>query len=252
MRVDDNRVNCAGPDRARYAVPKEKNAMQTGLKRAVRVALAALAICGLATGGWSADQQRIGYVDLDRISEKATFVRDLMGDLEKALNAKRADLEARQEEYGRLRRELEQRRAVLKESEIEAKLRDSRRLRGEIEQLDYEINSMFRRAEQQQMGPALDTIIETIRQVGSDAGFDLILRGEVVIFGKPALDITDLVADKLNRDYAAGKIKIQSGAVQAPAAGKPAEAAAPARAPAPRGRRPAVSGDAAKQLSPAE
>lgn len=209
----------------------------------MRNAVLAATVC-LLVGSAQAAEKKIGYVDLDAVTKKAVFVRDLMGDLEASLNTKRSELESKQEAYARLRDELDKRRAVLKESEIEAKLRQSRQLRDEIEQLDYEINRMFRQAEKKQMGPALDHILETIRKVGEEENYDLVLRGEIVLYGKPAVDISNLVADRLNRDYRSGAIKIEglSQAARPPAA---------ARQPGPQAgkttnRRPALSDDDAR------
>ena len=154
----------------------------------------------------AAEVGKVGFVDIERITQEAKFIRRILDTAEERLQERRDSLDLKQDDYTRLRGDVERKRAVLNDAEIDEMLRRSRRLRGEIEDEEFEINRTLRRIEKEQMEPAMERVLETIREVGRGEGFDLILRGEIVLYGSEAVDISGKVIGRLDAAPAPGKV----------------------------------------------
>ncbi|MBN1868923.1 OmpH family outer membrane protein [Candidatus Sumerlaeota bacterium] len=175
--------------------------------------------CGLLGAVWAlspaalgADTVKIGYVDIDRIAQESTYIRSMMSDLEKSLTQKKDLVESKQDAYSSLRDEIERKRSVVSEADLEEMMSRSRRLRIEIDEEGAELNRMLRRAERDRMEPALDRVLDVIRTIGKEEKYDLIVRGEIVLYGSSAVDVTDKVIKRIDRDAAAAPASGRSGA----------------------------------------
>ena len=147
---------------------------------------------------------RVAFVDIERISTEAKFVRDLLGDIEKAIESRRAAIEKKQQDYAKIREDLTRKREVLSEAEYEANLKESRRLRTELEEDDYQLNKILRENQKEKMAPALERILKAVQEVSKREGFDIVLRGEMVVHGDPSVDLSDRVVEYLNAGYSPG------------------------------------------------
>ena len=143
---------------------------------------------------------KIGFVDIDIITGRSRYVRRVLKSLDKQIGEKRASLERDQTEYVRLKEEIERKRAVLSDKELEELTRQSRELRLTIDEKETELQKFMTGVEKDQMGPAFDRVLGAIEALGKEERFDLILRGEVVLFGNPALNLTNQVIERLDRD----------------------------------------------------
>ncbi len=157
----------------------------------------------LPTCSQGAQPDKVGYVDIEKITAKALFVRDMVGDIEKRIREERDSLDLLQEQYVKLSEELKRKESILSEQEIENRLKETRRLKSDMEEQQYKLNRTLREAEKKQMEPALDLILETIRNIGKQEGYSLIIRGEIVIYANEQIDISDLVIEKLDQTYKA-------------------------------------------------
>ena len=143
---------------------------------------------------------KIAFVDIDIITGRSRYVRRVLESLDKQIGERRASLERDQTEYVRLKEEIERKRAVLSDKELEVLTRQSRELRLTIDDEEAELQKFMTGVEKDQMGPAFDRVLGAIEALGKEERFDLILRGEVVLFGNPALNLTDRVIERLDRD----------------------------------------------------
>jgi len=143
---------------------------------------------------------KIAFVDIDIVIGRSRYVRRVVESLKKQIEGKRDSLERKQTDYLRLKDEIERKRAVLSDNELQALTRQSRELRLTIDDEESELQKFMTDADKDQMGPASDRVRSAIEALGKEERFDLILRGEVVLFSIPALNLTNQVIERLDRD----------------------------------------------------
>lgn len=195
-----------------------------------------LAVCFLILtphqGVAAAGNQKIGFVDMDAVSKKCTVVAGIREKVEKTASDKRASIETKMTELDRLTLELKRKESVLSDTEVASMKEKIRSLRNSISDEDDKINEMLQKAKKEQLDPAFDKIIETIRVIGGEEGFDIILPGEVVLYGAPSTDITEKVIARMNSQSAAAapaseKSDSAKAAAATDGAGTPEKKAAP-------------------------
>ena len=142
---------------------------------------------------------RIGYVDVQRVFAEAKFVRALLDDLDKSLDDQRERIAQKQEAYGRLVDEVRRQQAVLSETERAEKKRKSRLLLMEIEDETDALNLTISRSKKK-TDPALERIKQAIEDLAQEEGYDLILDGELLVYGSPGADLSGKVVERLNRE----------------------------------------------------
>jgi outer membrane protein len=197
----------------------------------------AVAWSALVSGAlsWAAGTGKIGFVDVEQVSKKAKFVRNMLQGLESNLGQRQKALDAKREEYDRLKDEIDRKAPVVAEADLDAMRRRSKELYNQVDEETYQINKMLDRAQKEQMEPALDRILEAVKAVGREEGFDLILRGETVLYASPAIDITEKVIERLDSAKAeTGKAavgKTEASKTPALAPGAPAPSPTPTARP---------------------
>lgn len=150
---------------------------------------------------------KIGFVNIDEVSAKANLVKNMLSTIEAGAVEKQKSLEAKQAEYARLSKDLKAKSAVASESELQGLRKQARDILNQIDEETYQLNQYLKRAEKERMDPATDRVLATIKTVGTEEGFDLILRGETILYGAPAVDLTQKVIERLNRDAVSGGSK---------------------------------------------
>jgi outer membrane protein len=142
--------------------------------------------------------QRIGFVDMDVVLQESRAVRERIDHIESALDARRREIERKTSEYRRLAEGLERQGSILTDEEKTNRRRRMQQLSSEIEDLRYEANKTLRASERGVIGPVLDAVMATVEEVGRREGFDLIVRGEAVLYGHDMTDLTQRVIDELD------------------------------------------------------
>lgn len=157
-----------------------------------------------------ATPQRIGFVDLEAVSWQSHFVRELVENMESQVREKEAELTAILEQMQALQEEMERKGPTLSDEKIQDMRREGRRMQLEAEDKQYEMQNLQRDLERNKMGPALNKVLQVIEELGQEKGLDLILRGDMVLFGRPEWNLTDEVVKRLDADDAtSGTLKAQ-------------------------------------------
>jgi Skp family chaperone for outer membrane proteins len=169
---------------------------------------------------------KIAFVDIDIVISRSRYVRRVVESLKKQIEGKRDSLERKQIESLRLKEEIERKRAVLSDKELQELTRQSRELRRTIDDEEGGLEKFMTDADKDQMGPASDRVRGVVEALGKEERFDLILRGEVVLFSNPAWNLTNQVIERLDRD------EKTSGTLQGKEPPKASETPAKAAAPA--------------------
>lgn len=168
---------------------------------------------------------RIGIVDLDRITRESARIRGRIGSIEGRLEGYSRDVESRTAEIERDRIDLARKRPLLAPEEVARRERRLRQLEEEVESIRFRARRLTARLESEVVEPSLREIVDLTRDHAREAGFDLVLRRDLVLFAAPRVDITGDVLRRLDDLGPAPALLIEEDA-PAPAAAAAAPAAA--------------------------
>jgi len=143
-------------------------------------------------------QTKVAYVDIDRVTAKSKQVNDAMASVEKKVKGIQGELAAKQKLLDSLNDEIRKGQGVLAESELAKKRDEARKLKSDTDELEFQAKRKMEELDQTFFDPMLKRIVFAIQDVAHDKKIDLVVRGEAVLYGSKAADITDAVIDKLN------------------------------------------------------
>ncbi len=172
------------------------------MRNCVRTICCTLLCAGLATSAW-AQSLRVGYVDMKRVLDSAPQVMAGREVLDQEFRGRSEAIEidefrAKTLEDRLGQGDLSQDSAL----QVERELRDLRRsINRRKEDLRDELS--FRRTEEVQR--LEEEINIAVQEIAERNGFDLILSSPVV-YANPALDITELVLEQLEIEFAADQL----------------------------------------------
>lgn len=169
-------------------------------------------ICALLLGllcltSAEAQQLRVGYVDMKQVLDQAPQVLAGRTRLDQEFRARNDAIEADEMRAANLEARLQQGDiAADSRNQLERDLRDLRRsITRRKEDLRDELS--FRRTEEVQQ--LEEQINLAVREIAERNGFDLILSSPVV-YANPALDITDMILEQLEIEYAADQLELET------------------------------------------
>lgn len=161
-----------------------------------------LALFVLLAGPATAQQLRVGYVDMKQVLDNAPQVLAGREKLDLEFRPRNETIEFQERQV----QEMEDRLQLGDLSEdarvrLDRELREMRRnVNRQKEDLRDELS--FRRTEEVQK--LEDQINQAVEAIARDSGYDLILSSPV-IYADPSLDITQLILDQLRLEYEADK-----------------------------------------------
>jgi outer membrane protein len=164
-----------------------------------------LGLAWLATA--DAQQLRIGYVDMKQVLDRAPQVLAGRARLDQEFRARNDAIESDETRAANLEARLQQGDvAADSRSQLERDLRDLRRsITRRKEDLRDELS--FRRTEEVQRLEGQINL--AVQEIAERNGFDLILSSPVV-YANPALDITDMILEQLEIEYAADQLELET------------------------------------------
>lgn len=142
---------------------------------------------------------KIGFVDLDSLTRQSAYIQELMQEMEADIKALEKKCRSKEQELEKAASEFQRKETVWNEEERDKKAAAIRKLKMELEGLQYRLEKEVRKAEQEKMAPALNTILETMEKLGQEEDYDLILRGKVVYYGKPIHNLTGKMLERLEK-----------------------------------------------------
>lgn len=155
--------------------------------------------------GWGVaatnDPVKVGFVDVERVlatSDKGKSARD---ELERKGREAQGRLAPIAEQLEAMGKELESKQFVMSEDAVRAKQLDMVELRNRYENKAKEEEGQFKIEQQRLLGPLVERLAGTIKEVGQDNGFSVILRTDTpgLEYRREALDVTELVIKSFNR-----------------------------------------------------
>jgi outer membrane protein len=169
-------------------------------------------ICALVLGlafcaGAEAQQLRIGYVDMKVVLDNAPQVLAGRARLDQEFRARNDAIEMDEVRANGLEARLQQ-GDLSAEDRVQTE-RDLRELQRSITRRKEDLRDelSFRRTEEVQS--LEEQINVAVQEIAERNGFDLILSSPVV-YASPALDITDLILEQLEVEFAADQLELDT------------------------------------------
>jgi outer membrane protein len=167
-----------------------------------RFAPAALVV--LLIAGTACAQTKVGYVDINEITRKAKQVKTVFNEIEDKMQDLQKDIKDKTAKVGELRSEIRRNDGVLAKEEIDKKRKELTRLESELQELDRKARGEMQRIDDTRFEPLMKMINYTIQDIAKEQKYDLVLRGEAVLYGASGADLT---AEVIRRLDAQGEIK---------------------------------------------
>jgi outer membrane protein len=159
----------------------------------------AAAIAMPAQAQTPAGSGKVGYVDIDRVTSKAKPINDVMEDIQGQIKELQDNIETRRRKVRELEADLKRNDGVLSTQIQNQKKSEIDKLKNELDDLDYRARREMQKMDETKFAPLLKQILFTIQEVAQEEKYDLVLRGEAVLYGTSAVDLTDLVIKKLDQ-----------------------------------------------------
>lgn len=140
-----------------------------------------------------AEAPRIGFVDVELVLSSSRAIRSIMQDLDTDLAEEAARIDEKKREARGIRLSLEQQGSVLSEAERQKRQQQALDLVAEVDEMEFRFSRRLERTQRSTVEPLLEQVIYMIADVGEKEGFDLIVRGEMVLYGRATVDLTPAV-----------------------------------------------------------
>lgn len=180
------------------------------MKQAWVIGLVGLIVAlAIAPAAWG--QTKVGYVDVDRVTRKAKAVNKAMDNVQSDIETLQRQIDEKRQQIKELESDVQRSEGVVASSEIEKKRKEIARLRNELDDLAYRAERKARELDATVFEPLMKRILFAIQDVAKENKYDIVLRGEAVLYGTSAVDITDAVIRKLNEETTASSTSESSG-----------------------------------------
>jgi Skp family chaperone for outer membrane proteins len=145
----------------------------------------------------------VGYVDVDRITRKAKPVNLAMDGIQGELETLQKQVEEKRRQIRDLEADIKRTDGVVSKDEQDKKKKELLRLQNEMDDLRIRGERKAREMDQTVFEPLMKKILFAIQDIAKEQKFDIILRGEAVLYGTSGVDISDEVVSRLNSEKTA-------------------------------------------------
>ncbi len=143
---------------------------------------------------------KVGFVDKQRAVFSSTEGKEADKSMTALQKEKKAEMEPQSVRCRKMSEELEAQRFVLSEEAASERLIDFRRCERELERSLQAAQEEFAVQQRKRYTPILKKFDQSLRTLGKDDGFDLILdrSSPGVLYFQDGLDVTDQIIKKMN------------------------------------------------------
>lgn len=141
---------------------------------------------------------RVGFVDMEIVLGESVSVRRIMTEIDQELAAAEEEIGVKRREARRMRLALDQQGTVLSETERLRRQQEIIDLLAEVDEMTFRFDQRFRDAQRGAVEPLLVEVIRVVGEVARRDGYDLVVRGEMVLYGKETVDLTPSVIAALD------------------------------------------------------
>jgi outer membrane protein len=155
----------------------------------------------LGAAAASAEELKVGVVDQRRGILTTDQGKQAQKDLEQFAEQKKAALKPAQESFQKKQEELESQRFVLSDTALEERMLELEKQRRELERDVQAVRDELQLQERKMLKPILDKWAKAVEDFGKEKEFDVILDRSTpgILYHSSALDITDLIIQRVNK-----------------------------------------------------
>ena len=164
------------------------------MKRIVVLTIAAFFAVGLLCGNAAAKEYKIGFVDLAKVSDEYSKTKDYEKNFETQVKAKDTERQKFVDEVRKLKDEqalLSDKAKAEKQTVIDEKIKS-------LQEFDKKVRDDLIKQRNQMLGEIQKDIDGIISVYSKEAGYDIVLIKQTVLFGGSDLDLTAEVIKRLN------------------------------------------------------
>ncbi len=144
---------------------------------------------------------KVGFVDIEIAIGESQAIRKILGEIDEEMRKDGESIDSKKQEARRLRIMLERQGSVLSDEERQERQQQIIDLMAEIDELEYKFKRKIEQTERTTFMPLVEQVIRIVGDVGKNENFDLIVRGEMVLYGRARADLTPLVVEELDSRY---------------------------------------------------
>lgn len=149
-----------------------------------------------------AQDQKIGFVNVPLLMDRAPQTKAAMSALEEEFAPRQREILARQKEFQDLQEKIQRDVAVMGETERRNAEKDLRDLQREVVRLQNEFREDLNLRRNEELGNLQRALLKEVQDYSQGAGFDLVV-GDGVLFASTAVDITEMVLRAVEANYQA-------------------------------------------------
>jgi outer membrane protein len=164
---------------------------------------ALLPVLAVATGGLAHAQEKIGFVNLDRILREAGPAQRAQKKLEAEFSKREQELAKSADQIKKMQENLEKNGMTMSESDRRNREREFGEANREFQRRQREIREDFNQRRNEELGGILERANRAVRQIAESEKFDIIFQEAV--YANPRIDITDKVIRALDDSAPAKK-----------------------------------------------
>jgi Skp family chaperone for outer membrane proteins len=168
----------------------------------IHTALVALALTAVAVWGTGATDEgiKIGVVDIEQALASSDDGKRAIEEIQRKRSSAQGTVEPMVDRYKSLEEDIKSKRSVLSDEALNEKVLDLAKQRAEVEAKLKQVDADLQVDSERIVGPLRKKLVEVVQGVGKDQGYTMIFaRGAGgMIYNREAIDITDLVVQKLN------------------------------------------------------
>lgn len=145
----------------------------------------------------AAGPSAVAFVDMQSILERSRAVSEVLDVMDKSMASEVRAIQEKEAQFSSLRFDFERQQDLLSREEREKRRLELGRLNDEIERLKFDLDRKWRAGERQ-IEPLIEKIMEVVADVAKRDGYDIVVRGEIVIYGKDTANLTARVIEELD------------------------------------------------------
>lgn len=165
-------------------------------------ALAAIALVCVVALPATAQEQKIGFVNVPLLMDRAPQTKAAMDALEEEFAPRQREILAKQKEFQDLQEKVQRDVAVMGETERRNAEKDLRDLQREVVRLQNEFREDLNLRRNEELGNLQRALLKEVQDYAGSAGFDLVV-GDGVLFASEAVNITEMVLRAVEANYQA-------------------------------------------------
>ncbi len=146
----------------------------------------------------AADEEKIGYIDMQKAIQETSLGKKAKSDLEKEFNAKKAELQKKEADLKKMDEDLRKKASALSDEVRNKKMQELQTEAMKFQREVSESQQNIQTKERELTKPILEKLQKSLESVATSGGYTMVLeKGEQsVLFAKKSLDLTEqVVAD---------------------------------------------------------